>query len=158
MRQANWKNVEDSGDADGIDVGMWNVYEDESGESAPELEVLDVYAQTAGVHYWAVSRIPLERCKLSPQGRLIPFAYDPSWPHPVESYVEWFDAHIESVCASIGMDAEDLRAKLCSESTLDRAEGYRALVEHLGAIEFDQYPLTYFDRAEVLRRYGQASD
>ena len=149
--QPKWKLVVQLGDVNPIDYGGYFVYEDETGVYEPEAELLDSAETDDGT--WIVHRFSLDRCKMV-ESFLVPHKYNASWPHPANRYDEWFNRDLDQVSVHCGIPVETLRAQLCAESAIERAQAYRAIGEHHGFENLDSDPLTFTDRAEVEARYA----
>lgn len=153
-RQPSWKFVDNLGDATPLDYGGYFVYVDTTGVYGPEAELLE---EPEGGNVYTVRRILLERCKQVEAGDrvlLVPFKYDDTWPHPVESYDEWFSSDLREVADCVGMPVAELRDMLCSDDPLKRADAYRAIGDYHGWDNLDEYPLILTED-EVRSRYKQ---
>jgi hypothetical protein len=149
--QPKWKQVGTLGDINFIDYDGGPVFVDETGIYPPELEYVQNTPESDGDAY--VYRFPLNSLKLSPAGKLIPAKYDVTWPHPIESYTEWFDKDISSLASSIGMERHEFVSELISENPMTRARAYEELAQYLGWENFDSYPLHFKSREELEARY-----
>jgi hypothetical protein len=143
-KQPKWKQVGIIGDLNGGPV-----FVDETGVYPPELE----YVQNMPEGDAYVYRFPMDNLKLSPDGKLIPANYDASWPHPIESYTEWFDKNLDRVASICGVSRQELLDSLLSDNPIERAWGYQALAEYHGWENFDSSPLHFESRAELEARY-----
>ena len=149
--QPKWRQVGTIGDINFVDYDGGPVFVDETGVYPPELEYVQNMPEPDTDAF--VYRFVLDSLKLSPDGKLIPAAYNESWPHPVESYVEWFDKDVSSVADSIGMDRAEFVDALLSDNPMARASAYEAMAQYLGWENFDSYPLHFKTREELEARY-----
>ena len=106
---------------------------------------------------WTIHRVCLDRCKevRSDDGStvyLVPYSYQPDWPHPVKAYVEWFSKDLAGVASFVGTSREELVTALCSEDGIARASAYQSIYDYHGWENGDSYPST-LTRAEVEARY-----
>ena len=157
--QPVWKLIANLGDVNPLDYGGLFVYVDETGVYPPEMERVEPLDDTSAVEStaWETHRAVLENLKtVEVDGRtlIIPARYDATWPHPIESYDEWFNRDLGQVAESIGADVTELRAFLCSDTPTTRAVAWRAIADYHGWENLDSYPNRYTDRAELERRYG----
>ena len=138
-RQPKWKFVANLGDADPLEHGGYMVFEDATGVYEAEAEIWDP-------DFKNLFRIQLDRMALV-EGHLIPFRianrapHKGPLPHPLKSYIEWFDSHIESVASSNDIAPNELRRLFCSEDPVERAHAYYELYTHEGWINGDSYPV-----------------
>ena len=150
-QQPVWKFLANLGDATPLEYGGYFVYEDTTRVYGFEAERIEPNNDnTLMVH-----RVCLDRCKEVQDGDhlyLVPFTYDASWPHPVASYDEWFAKDLAGVASYVDSTEEDLRASLCSEDGLKRAEAYRNIYDTHGWANGDEYPRT-FTQSEAKKRY-----
>jgi len=122
-KQSKWKQVGTIGDINFVEHNGGPVFIDEMGVYPPELE----YVQNMPDGDAYVYRILLENLKLSPLGKLIPANYDSTWPHPVESYTEWFDEDLDKVADTCGITRQEIVDALISENPMARASAYGSL-------------------------------
>lgn len=159
-KQPKWQLVANLGDASPVDYGGYFVYRDLTGEYTAEAEVLMSPDSDDAPEGWTVYRFILDRLKMvtsaDGQNYLVPDAYDSTWPHPVHSYVEWFDDSLPAIAQSCSCSLEGLREDLCSSDPIVRAQAYRAIGDHHGYENLDSDPRTFHKRGEVSRRYGPA--
>lgn len=154
--QPVWKLVAQLGDVNPIDYGGLFVYVDTTGVYPPEAEKLMEPIEDNGVTKWEVYRFILENLKaVEHEGRtlLIPARYDPSWPHPIERYDEWFNSDLESVSSYVGQVVNELRQSLVADDPAKRALAWQAIGDYHGWDNLDSYPLTYTSEAEIRERY-----
>jgi hypothetical protein len=146
-QQPIWKLVAQLGDVNPVDYGGCFVYTDETGVYAPEMEILESPDDDDAPEGWTVYRVMLEPCTYQ-DGVLSDNKYHPTYP-------VWFADKIADVARSCGIDELNLLAQFTSPDAIERAWAYRAVGEYFGFYEFDQYPLTFHDRADVDRRYAE---
>jgi hypothetical protein len=146
--QPNWKLLRNLGDASPVDHGGYFVYTDETGVYPPEAEVLVSPDDDEGGE-WMVYRFPLERCTYI-DGILSDNKFHPAKP-------AWF-ATLADVASSMDTTEDELIEQFTSDDPLKLAEAYRAVGDHHGFENFDSYPLTFTDRAEVEERYDLGGD
>jgi hypothetical protein len=151
-KQPSWKLIANLGDASPLDYGGYFVYRDETGVYPEEAEILLLDDEGDEDSKYTVYRVVLDPLKLV-DGYLVPLKYDPSWPHPVEQYDEWFHKDLAGVASSIGTTKEDLEAAFTSPDPLVRANAYRTIGEYHGWENLDSDPLTGLKRSEVKKRY-----
>lgn len=144
--QPAWELVENLGDVNPIDYGGFFVYRDTTGQYPEEAEVLMEQGEDAhgDPTSWTVYRFPLDRCTYV-DGILSDNAFHPE-------YEAWFGEDLDGVASYL--DHDSIRADLCSEDPTRRAHAYRSIGEYHGWENFDSYPLTFTDRAEVEARYS----
>lgn len=162
-KQPVWKLIAQLGDANPIEYGGYFVYVDETGIYPPEGEKLFAPPEDAqegsAAYRWEVRRFILENLKQVKHGEeesalLISARYDETWPHPIESYDEWFSKDLESIGGYLGgMDAQYVRDLFCSDNPIDRARAWEALGDYHGYDNLDSYPLRLTE-AEVNARYA----
>lgn len=161
-KQPIWKLAGTVGDINPIDYSGGFIYTDETGVYPPELEWIESEDQhKAEPSNWTVYRILLERCamvKIDSAFRLITGTYEPSWPHPIERYIEWFDESIRDVSNTCGIAIADLESMLCSNDPQELAQGYLSLAQYHGWVNFDGYPLKFTDRQELESRYQEKNN
>lgn len=141
MSQPEWVFLTNLGDADLIEHGGLFVYTDKTGVYPPEMERLERDGKKFEVH-----RVVLEPCTFE-DGILSdnPFHKD---------YPAWFADSLESVAASMDYDIDELRADFCSDDAKKRAFAWRAVLDHHGWANGDEYPLR-LKKSEVEARYKQ---
>ncbi len=144
--QPSWKIVSNMGDRNPIDHGGYFVYVDETGTYDPEAELLVTYGENVG-NQWTVFRFSLERCTCL-NGILSDNKYHPDYP-------AWFAKDLTSVAETHGQALDELVLMLCSEDPKERARAYESIGNYHGFENFDSYPLTFTDRAEVEARYAE---
>lgn len=171
--QPEWKFVANLGDAHPIDHGGFFVFEDTTGVYAPEAELLESPDSDDGT--WTVYRFSLDKCTLTLTKPLRPHAM------AMDGYVlsnnkfhpempAWFakpeleylmrpqdTTYLSCVAKCHGVDLDELRRMFCSDNILERAMAYRAVGDFHGFENFDSYPLTFTERAEVEKRYPRAT-
>lgn len=145
-RQPEWKFVANLGDVNAIDNGGLFLYEDATGQYPPELEKLERVSD-ADNSVFEIYRVMLDRYKevrgeISERAYLVPLAYDPTWPHPLPQYEEWFTRSLAGVAATMSTTETELRAALCSDDSKARAWAYQCIYDHHGWANGDSYPLT----------------
>jgi len=155
--QPVWRMIANLGDADPFDWGGYFVYEAETGvypeEAVVLLVVLLVDDEDREDSTYTVYRIMLKRLKMV-RGYLVPLAFDHSWPHPVESYNQWFHDDLGEVARSTGTTKEVLEGALTSSNPLERAMAYKEVALYYGWDNFDASPDTGLTRAAVELRYS----
>jgi hypothetical protein len=161
-RQPVWQLVKNIGDVSPIEYGGVFVYHDTTGVYGDEMEVLFSPDDDDAPEGWAAYRVCLDRLKMisDPETSavyLVPFAYDPTWPHPVAKYDEWFHSDLAHVAESLGngTTVDDLRADLCSSDPITRAFAYQAIGGYHGYENFDTDPFVSHSRDEVEARYAE---
>lgn len=150
-KQPQWEMIANLGDMTPLDHGGYFIYRDKTGVYPEEAELLLI--EDEGGTY-SVARFVLDRLKLV-DGYLVPFAYDATWPHPLERYDEWFHKDLEGVASFVGSTKEEMEAMFTSGDPLQRAEAYRAVGEYHGLENLDPDPLTGMTRAEAKKRYAK---
>ena len=121
--------------------------------SEPTLEVADevgTYEDEDGYDQpvFLLHEFEVERKKLVPDPSnprkiyLVPEGYEPSWPHPLSSYEEWFgdEESLEEVARSTGTTPLELAQAFTSPDPKVRAGSYMAVADHFGLDNFDNYP------------------
>lgn len=94
-----------------------------------------------------VHRFDIERFKLvtDPEDYrkvyLVSEGYQPSWPHPLAAYEEWFASHLEDVARSCSEDPLELAKQFTDPDPRVRAQAYRDVGGYHGFDNFDSYPL-----------------
>lgn len=146
-KQPVWKAIANIGDVNPIDHGGCFVFKDETGVYPPEMENLEAPDDDDGK--WIIHRVILERLKIGQGGKLIDFDHDESKSYGHEA---WFGKSLHRVASFAGSSVEEIRADLCSEDPLRRAQAYRDIYSYHGWVEGDQYPLE-LSRFEVEKRY-----
>ena len=104
---------------------------------------------------WTVHRVCLDRQKLvrhETSVYLVPYGYQPDWPHAISKYPEWYADSLDGAAESIGSFRVELEQALCSEEGTQRAWAYQAIADYHGWENFDSEPLT-LTREEVEQRY-----
>lgn len=149
--QPIWKKLGQIGDINPIEYGGGYVFTDETGVYDPELEYIEPMPEPDTDAY--VYRVSLERYKLSSTGHLVPFKYNPTWPYPEDSYIEWFDKDLEQISSFAGITREELVTALCSDNAMARASACETLAQYFGWEEFDSYPL-HLSESELEERYS----
>src|SRR5690348_6158719 len=150
-QQPKWKQVGTIGDINFVEYDGGPVFVDETGVYPPELEYVQNMPESDVDAY--VYRIVLEDLKMSPDGHLIPAKYDASWPHPIESYTEWFDDRVDSVASFVGIPVSEFIHSLTGDNPIARAWAFHTLAEYHGWENFDGYPLHFTSREELEARY-----
>jgi len=147
-RQPKWKFIANLGDMNPLEHGGYFIFEDETGVYEPEGEL---YFPDSGEAY----RFILERMEIW-GGHLIMFGFSAreDLPHPISSYIEWFDSHLEGVASFGGISTDELAHMFTSFDPTVRAHAYRMLGEYCGFINLDEYPLE-LSKSEAKKRYGQ---
>jgi hypothetical protein len=162
MAQPSWEFVSNLGDATPIDHGGLFLYRDAS-EGSPygfEMERLERSSDSEDEEdekaTWIIHRVCLDRQKLVRHGPtnvyLVPYNYQPDWPHAISSYPEWYVDKLDDVSHCIGSSRIELEQALCSEDGALRAWAYEAIASYSGWENFDSEPLT-LTRDEVEERY-----
>lgn len=118
--------------------------EDTTGAYDPELEIAQEYSEdddrTTKFMLYCIS---IPKLKLVPKGNkayLVSDKYDESYPHPIESYEEWFVQGLKKVATSAGMEEMELVDMLTSDDLTQRANGYETISGYYGPENFDSYP------------------
>jgi hypothetical protein len=154
-RQPDWKFVSNLGDASPVEHGGYFLYHDATGVYGYEAELLrlvsDEMDPDADDARWQVYRVCLERFKMV-DGIMAPIGYEANWPHPLASYVAWFDESLSDVAETMGLGEKSIREQLCSDKGEDLALAYQSIAEFHGWANLDETPLT-LTRAEVEARY-----
>lgn len=134
-QQPIWKHL-DSAD-------FYRIFEDTTGVYEPEVEIREEIEDEPEDHGGRVElyRFTLERLKVV-DGYLVGMRYDPSWPHPVASYEEWFAKDLKGVASCNGTTKEELIKELCDEDARKRFHAYYSIGTYYGLNNFDAYPLT----------------
>jgi hypothetical protein len=159
VSQPVWNFVANLGDASPIEHGGLFLYEDETGVYQPELEKLEEPTEGGfgpGFKGWTIRRVTLDKLKLVRKEDtlyLVSDRYEPSWPHPVHQYVEWFVDELSSVADTMGTTRETLETAFCGDDIKARAWAYQCVYDHHGWDNGDSYPRT-FTRKEVEARYA----
>lgn len=146
---SDWIFIKNLGDINPLDYGGYFIYKHKTGIYPEAAEKLLVDEDT-----YTVYRFPLDRLKLV-DGYLVPLAYVPNWPHPLEKYDEWFHEELGEVAEFSGTQKAQLELAFTSADPVDRAFAYEAVGNHFGWVEFDSYPLT-ISRQEAEKRYRRA--
>ncbi len=148
-KQPKWELIENIGDATPLDYGGYFIYRDKTGVYPEEGELL--VPDEERPDRYTIYRILLDPLKMV-DGYLVPAIYKSDWPHPLESYDEWFHKDLESVASFVGSTKEALEEAFTSDNPIERAEAYRAVADHSGWENFDSDPL-HLTRKEVQERY-----
>jgi hypothetical protein len=157
MSQPTWKCIAQLGDASPTEHGGYWIFVDTTGVYPPEAELLEVPDNLdynsddeptpfiKGEHATAW-RFILEDCTY------INEVLSDNKFHPEMG--AWFAP--DSVAQSSGIAEEELVRLLCSVNPLERAEAWRAIGDHYGFDNLDEYPLTMTAK-EVVERYAADS-
>jgi hypothetical protein len=92
-------------------------------------------------------RFEVERFKIvkdpkdASKAYLVSKNYEPSWPHPLKDYEEWFASDLAAVAKSVGCDVLELANAFCSSSPQERAGAYEDVGNYHGFANFDSEPL-----------------
>jgi len=137
------------------------VFQQKSDDSI-EMEVAQESGEDArGNPRYTVYRFPIDQIKkhVVDQGALgkavylVPLNYEPSWPHPVESYEEWFAKDLHKVAQYASIDTIELVNALCAKDWKLRQEGYFLLGSYQGFQNFDTEPDTDVTAAQLRKRW-----
>lgn len=153
--QPLWKLIANLGDASPFEYGGYFVFVDETAVYQEEAELLIVENEEVEDEEdltYTIYRIMLDRLK-QVDGYLVPFKYDPSWPHPVGEYDEWFHRDLDEVASFISSTKEEMETWFTSADPLVRADAYRAIGDYHGWENLDSDPLTEVSRRQAERRY-----
>ena len=142
-KQSIWKCVANLGDATPWDYGGQFVMVDQTGVYRPELWIWEEPTDD-GPQVWTEYRLCLEHHTYI-NGILSDNKFHPD-------YAVWYADKLGSVAETTGTTEEDLIEQLCSVDPVDRAVAYRVLVGYFGPDEFDQYPLEFQNRGQVMLR------
>jgi hypothetical protein len=134
-RQPEWRLFKSLGD-------LGEIYEDQTGQYEPEVELWEAYETERGKTRFLVHRFSLERKSLY-KGRIIPFGFHKraDLPHPIGQYEEWYSKDLGSVASSAGTTKARLARDLTSADPLRRFWAYYAIGGHYGFDNFDSDPL-----------------
>lgn len=160
MSQPIWKLVAQLGDVNPIDHGGYFVYEDTTGVYPPEAELLRNHDDDGEDGPWTVFRFSLDRCTFI-DGVLSDNPYHPGLPAWFATpYWDDNGQHRDTakVARFIGAPESELIEDLCSEDIVRRALAYQAIGDYHGFIEFDQYPISDFDRSQLEARYADHAE
>jgi hypothetical protein len=144
--QPQWELIANLGDVNPVDHGGFFVYCDVTGQYECEVEILEAPEDEEAPEGWTVYRFSLDRCTFT-DGVLSDNPFHPE----IEA---WFADRLDGVASFVGQEFHSLVRDLCSDDPIRRANAYRAIVDYFGPFEFDQYPLTFTDRAEIESRYS----
>lgn len=146
--------IKNLGDAEPLSYGGYFIYEDAPNPHARKIKTQDWSPKgRENVTYSAkllvpvddapylVYRFGLDRLKLV-DGYLVPINYEPSWPHPLERYDEWFADSIPKMAESVSLSADELREMFTSEDPLELARAYEILGGYHGFENLDSDPLS----------------
>ena len=100
----------------------------------------EIGSDDSGEPVFQLFRFSLEQLQKVPKGDklyLVSKNWDPSWPHPLERYEEWFMDDLEKVARSAGYSVEDLANWLCSDDYRDRLRAYSDIGGYHGFMNFD---------------------
>lgn len=148
MSQPEWQEVGRVGDVDLVTHGGGIIYRDATGVYPPELERCEPLEDGTV----EIRRVSLERFKMH-DGKMVPYAYQDSWPHAVHSYVPWFRDSLFSVGQCMGSSCEELTEALCSDDPQALASAYEAIGDYHGWDNLDSYPLI-LSQSEAEKRYA----
>lgn len=155
-RQPEWKFIANLGDRDPVNHGGLFLYEDATGVYPAEMERLERENDRDDSKF-QVHRVVLDRCKEVQSERdkpyLVSHDYDPSWPHPLPQYEEWFAEDLAKVADSMDTTESELRDQLCSADSKERANAYRCILDYHGWENEDSDPLTLESIDDVEDRY-----
>jgi hypothetical protein len=104
-------------------------------------------------------RFDIERFKLvhDPDdykiGYLVSERYEPSWPHSLASYEEWFAKDLDKVASYVGENPLALAEAFTSEDPTVRAGAYMAVAGYHGLANFDGDPLE-INEPNLDKRWG----
>lgn len=147
-KQPVWKFIANLGDASPIAHGGFFVYEDKSGVYAPECVLLQPKNDEDDIRdkdmHWTAWRFSADKCSYV-NGVLSDNKFHPELP-------AWFADKIGSLADTFGQTADEVRALLCSDKTLDRADGWRMIGEYFGFDNLDSYP-DRLTRRDVYNRF-----
>jgi hypothetical protein len=130
----------------------------------PTMEIADEigkYEDEEGYeqHKYVLHRFDIERFKIvkdpsdPSKAYLVSERYEPSWPHPLASYEEWFADDLEAVARSMGGSALELAQAFCSADPKVRAGAYDAVGGYHGFDNFDSEPL-FINEPELDKRWS----
>ena len=158
MSQPKWRAVAQLGDVNPLDSGGYWVFVDETGEYAPEAELLEVPDSDDGEY--VAYRFILENCTYI-NGILSDNQFHPEKP-------AWFagtkrerkerpqdSTYLKNIADFIGMTVNELAKQFRSGDPIERAQAWRAVGEYHGFLNLDEYPLT-MTRREARLRYRRA--
>lgn len=162
MSQPKWKLIANLGDVNPIDYGGYFIYIDETGVYDPEAELLIAPEDEDedGNGEWTIYRFELERCTYI-DGILSDNRFHPelsAWfaQSPAERAERPQDTtNLANVASFIDSTEDALQTDLCSDDPIARAHAYRAIGDYHGFENFDSYPITLRNRAEVEARYAE---
>ena len=133
MSQPKWKTLTKS--------DYRTVFVDETGVYDPEMVIVQEIDDSDEVESF---RFALERLRryTDDDGStyVVPFKYQPDWPHHASAYKEWYMSDVGKIAESVGSTADDFVEALCSDDPLTRAEVYEAIGGYHGFINLDGYP------------------
>lgn len=155
--QPVWRLIANLGDADPFSYGGYFVYRDETGVFPEFAELLVVDDEGEEDSTYTIYRFDIDPLKMV-NGYLVSSHWEPSWPHPLETYDEWFHEDLKSVADYVGSTKEALERALTSRDPLERAQAYRAVGEYHGWDNFDSDPLTGVTLRQVRMRYSEELD
>jgi len=130
----------------------------------PTLEVaqeIGTYEDSEGFeqHKFLLFVFDVERFKLvaDPKNDKIAYLvsenYEPSWPHPLAKYEEWFAKDLELVAKSAGVDPLELATMFTSKDPQVRARAYMNVGGYHGFENFDTEP-RHINEPELDKRWG----
>jgi hypothetical protein len=130
---SEWLRAKKDGSEPTIEVAQEvGTYEDEEGYEQKKFQLY---------------RFDVERFKLARDTEdfskvyLVSENYQPSWPHALSRYEEWFARDLEQVARSVGMDPLELAEAFTSSDPKMRARAYMAIGDYHGFANFDGNPL-----------------
>lgn len=144
-----WKCVANLGDKHPLDHGGLFVMIDTTGEYDPVIESIQP-VECNGLVEWERHWVSLDKCYYTNQV-ISDNKYHLDCP-------AWFADSLQAVCESAGMGIEKdgLIALLCSDDPVQRAQGYRMVLDYHGWSNGDPYPymMNRREAKERLKRSG----
>jgi hypothetical protein len=164
-QQPRWRLLANLGDVHPVEYGGFFVYKDTTGVYTAEAEVLLAPDTDDSPEGWTVYRFPLDRCTWNATTGVLsdnPYHPDmPAWfakPEGERANRPQDSTYLSNVARTAGQELDDLRAQLCSDDPIKRAQAYRDIAEYHGYENFDHYPRQYAKRSQLprrMRRFGE---
>lgn len=117
------------------------LYVDETGQYDAELAIRQDYDDKGAKSLvYRFSLEPMKVVLVKGKKRLVPAAWEPSWPHPAHNYAPWFYKDLGDVARSVGRSPQAMVEDLVSSDPNRLARVYQDIGGYFGYENFDSYP------------------